>query len=133
MKKLFGGVSMRCPECGSVLDDDNFCRECCKYIDFPVDDDSQDDFGFGQEPDYDSMINNGDQICLNCTFWSVSPYGSSHGMICRKGNGQTEPGDSCFEFIQSRSFANYGDGGQFQFDETERDISNKLYHWRNSR
>ena len=46
---------------------------------------------------------------------------------------QTEPNDSCFDFVQSHSFANYGDEGQFQFDETSKDISNKLNNWRNSR
>ena len=115
---------MECPNCGNELDEDNYCVECCRFFN---DDD------FEMEPDYDSMVNNGDEICLNCTYWSVSPYGSAHGMYCRRGNGQTEPGDSCFDFVQSHSFANYGDGGQFQFDETSKDISNKLYHWKNSR
>lgn len=119
---------MKCPECGGNLDEDNYCPECMEF--FNDDDDS---WGFGEEPDYDSMVNNGDAICLNCTYWSVSPYGRAHGMYCRRGNGQTEPDDTCFEFVQSHSFANYGDGGQFQFDETSRDISNKLDNWRNRR
>ena len=54
-------------------------------------------------------------------------------MICRKGYPTEGPGDSCGEFIQEHHFANYGDGGQFQFDETEKEISNKLYHWKNNR
>ena len=116
---------MKCPDCGSQLDGDNYCWQCMKFFN-----DDSSDF---EQRDYDSMVNNGEEICLNCTFWSVSPYGSAHGMYCRKGNGQTEPDDTCFEFIQSRHFANYGDGGQFQFDETSQMISNKLYHWKNSR
>lgn len=119
---------MECPNCGNELDEDNYCIECQKFFD---DDDYS--HGFEQEPDYDSMVNNGNQICLNCTYWSVSPYGRAHGMYCRRGNGQTEPDDTCFEFVQSCSFASYGDDGQYQFDETSRDISNKLYSWKNSR
>ena len=115
---------MKCPKCGSELDEDNYCFECMEFF--------YDSNGF-DEPDFDSMVNNGDEICLNCTYWSVSPYGRAYGMYCRRGNGQTEPNDSCFDFVQSHSFANYGDEGQFQFDETSRDISNKLNNWRNRR
>ena len=122
---------MKCPNCGNELDEDKYCDECFEFFN-DLDDDSQ-DFGFEEEPDFDSMVNNGDEICLNCTYWSVSPYGRAHGMYCRRGNGQTEPNDSCFDFAQSHRFANYGDEGQFQFDETSRDISNKLNNWRNSR
>ena len=129
---------MRCPNCGNELDEDNYCDECMQFIDdsdLDCSDDSYGDnesFGF-EEVDYDSMINNGDEICLNCTFWSVSPYGASHGMICRKGYPTDGPGDSCGEFIQEHHFASYGDDGQFQFDETGRAISNKLYHLKNKR
>ena len=119
---------MKCPNCGNELDEDNYCVECQKFFD---DDDYS--MGFEQEPNYESMVNNGDNICLNCTYWSVSPYGRAHGMYCRRGNGQTEPDDTCFEFVQSSSFASYGDDGQYQFDETSSDISNKLYSWKNSR
>lgn len=114
---------MICPNCGGQLDEDNYCVNCCEFFD-----QSDDDF---EEPDYDSMINNGQEICLNCTFWSVSPYGKAYGMYCRKGNGQTDPDDSCFDFIQSTHFANYGDEGQFQFDETRQNTANKLSYWRN--
>ena len=116
-----------CPKCGAELTeeiDGYFCQECGENIAF------DEDYG---EPDYDSMVNNGDQICLNCTYWSVSPYGRAHGMYCRRGNGQPEPTDSCYDFVQSTSFASYGDEGQYQFNETGRNISNKLYNWRNSR
>lgn len=113
---------MRCPKCGGELDEDNYCWEC---MNFCTDSD--------EEPDYDSMVNNGDEICLNCTYWSVNPHGSAYGMYCRRGNGQTEPNDTCFDFVQSSHFANYGDSGQYQFNETSRDISNKLYYWKNSR
>lgn len=111
---------MRCPQCGSELDEDNYCSECGEFF-------NQD------EMDFDSMVNNGDEICLNCTFWSVSPYGASHGMICRKGYLTDGPGDSCSEFVQESHFANYGDGGELQFDETGSAISNKLYHWKNGK
>lgn len=120
---------MRCPQCGSELDEDNYCSECMEFFNQS----DEDDFTGFEEPDYDSMINNGDEICLNCTFWSVSPYGASHGMICRKGYLTEGPGDSCSEFVQESHFANYGDGGELQFDETGSSISNKLYHWRNGK
>lgn len=117
---------MRCPNCGNQLDEDNYCSECMQFFD-DMDEFDSDDI------DFDDMVNNGDEICLNCTFWSVSPYGATHGMICRKGNLTEGPGDSCDEFVQEHHFASYGDDGQFQFDETGRAISNKLYHWQNNR
>ena len=91
-----------------------------------------DDYDF-EEPDYDSMIDNGDNICLNCTYWSVSPYGAAHGMVCLRGYPTNGPGDSCSDFVQSHHFASYGDEGQYQFNETRRDTANKLYHWKNNR
>ena len=91
-------ICVKCPTCGSELGDladEYYCyncgrsvskdnAECGKSITF----DDNHDYG---EHDYDSMVNNGDEICLNCTYWSVSPYGRAHGMYCRRGNGQTEP------------------------------------------
>ena len=119
---------MRCPDCGNELDEDNYCYECGEFFN----EDDSDSYGF-EEPDFDSMIDNGDEICLNCTFWSVSPYGAAHGMVCRRGYPTEGPDDSCSEFVRESHFANYGDGGQYQFDETGRAISNKLYHWKNNR
>lgn len=64
---------MRCPNCGNELDEDNYCDECMQFMDdsdLDCNDDSysgDESFGF-EEADYDSMINNGDEICLNCTF-----------------------------------------------------------------
>ncbi|MBQ6099950.1 MAG: hypothetical protein IJL02_08870 [Methanobrevibacter sp.] len=133
---------MKCPQCGNQLDQDNFCFECMKFFDeSDTDDDSEystfddsDDYSFEDEDvDFDSRVDNGEAICLNCTYWSVSPYGSAYGMICRRGNFTEGPGDSCMDFIQEHYFANYGDEGQFQFNETARHISNKLYYWKNSR
>ena len=126
---------MRCPNCGSKLDNDNYCYECQKFFE---DEEFSDDFEDGfmddfNDSDYDSMVNNGDAICLNCTYWSVSPYGSAYGMICRRGYMTEGPGDSCGDFVQEHHFASYGDEGQYQFNETGRAISNKLYYWKNSR
>ena len=122
---------MRCPVCGSDLDDEDYCFVCEKYID---DEDFEDDFTEDfEERDFDSMVDNGDEICLNCTFWSVSPYGSAYGMVCRKGQFTEGPGDSCELFVPESHFASYGESGQYQFNETGRAISNKLYHWKNNR
>lgn len=120
---------MRCPKCGAELDSSNFCYDCLEFFN------EDDDYGSDEfdDTDYDSMIDNGDEICLNCTFWSVSPYGSAYGMVCRKGQFSEGPGDSCELFVAESHFASYGDEGQYQFNETGNAISNKLYHWRNNR
>ncbi len=125
---------MRCPKCGGELDRDNFCFDCVEFFNDAdeSDDFEDDDFGIDDE-DYDSMVDNGDEICLNCTYWSVSPYGSAHGMVCRRGYMTEGPGDSCGDFVPEQHFASYGDDGQYQFNETGRAISNKLYHWKNNR
>ena len=134
-------ITPKCPYCGEELgslgNDDFYCFYCSRDVSrdsavFSKDMDFDDDLDF-EEPDYDSMVNNGDSICLNCTYWSVSPYGASHGMVCRRGYPTDGPGDSCCDFVQSHSFASYGDAGQYQFNETSRDISNKRYHWKNNR
>ncbi|MBQ8017401.1 MAG: hypothetical protein IJ672_03095 [Methanobrevibacter sp.] len=127
-------ICPRCPTCGSELGDlmnEYYCYECGRSV--SKDSADSNDDSYFKEPDYDSMVNNGDNICLNCTYWSVSPYGASHGMVCRRGYPTDGPGDSCSDFVQSHHFANYGDAGQYQFDETSRNISNKLSHWRNNR
>lgn len=125
---------MRCPQCGGELNSNNYCYDCMEFFsesdDYDSDDFLQDDF---DDMDYDSMVDNGDEICLNCTFWSVSPYGAAHGMVCRKGQFTEGPGDSCELFVPESQFASYGDDGQYQFNETGRAISNKLYYWRNNR
>ena len=117
---------MGCPQCGEELDEDNYCNFCMQFFD-DLDESDFDDI------DFDDMVNNGDEICLNCTYWSVSPHGAAYGMICRKGYPTDGPGDSCGGFVQEHYFASYGDDGQYQFNETGRAISNKLYHWKNNR
>lgn len=129
-------ITPKCPSCGEELSDlvDSFhCYNCSRSV-------NKDDAVSGSgssygdyEPDYDSMIDNGDEICLNCTYWSTSPYGASYGMVCRRGYLTDGPGDSCSDFVKSSHFASYGDDGQYQFNETGRDISNKLSHWKRNR
>jgi hypothetical protein len=135
--EFFEDVENLCPNCGSELDEDNYCSECCEFIKDDYEGNAFEEVDYEdnsfEEPDYDSMVNNGDQICLNCTYWSVSPYGAAHGMVCRRGYLTNGPGDSCSDFVQAHSFANYGDSGQYQFDETSRNISNRLNHWKNNR
>ena len=137
-------IVARCPTCGDELGDlcdMYYCYTCSMSVrkedanyskDISFDDDDYDDYDL-EEPNYESMIDNGDNICLNFTYWSVSPYGASHGMVCRRNHLTNGPGDSCSDFVKSYHFANYGDDGQYQFDETRRDNLNKLYHWRNNR
>lgn len=133
-------ICPQCPSCGSELGDlcgEYYCFRCSRTVSndsavLSKDSGFDDDYGY-EEPDYGSMVNNGDEICLNCTYWSVSPYGRSHGMVCRKGQLSDGPNDSCEFFIPESHFASYGDEGQFQFDETGRAIENKLYSWKNSR
>ncbi len=129
---------MRCPKCGGVLDEDNYCCECIEFFDDVDSDDGYNSYpsnGFydDDEIDYDSMVDNGEEICLNCTYWTVDPHGSAYGMYCLKGNGDTDPDDSCTDFIQSHSYANYGDEGQYQFNRTRRNTQNKLNNWKSSR
>lgn len=152
--EMFGEDEVICPKCPSCgneldgLDDDYYCFSCSSGVsrdsavyskNASCDNDFEDEFtidledNFDDDIDYDSMVNNGDAICLNCTYWSVSPHGSAYGMVCRKGYFSEGPGDSCGDFIQESHFASYGDEGQYQFNETGRAISNKLYHWKNSR
>lgn len=45
----------------------------------------------------------------------------------------TGPDDSYSDFIKSHHFASYGNEGQYQSNETKRNTSNKLYHWRNNK
>ena len=122
---------MECPKCGNELDEDNYCYECGEF--FNEEDLQESDSNYFEELDYDSMVNNGEAICLNCTFWSVSPYGAAYGMVCRKGQMPNGPADSCGMFTRERHFASYGEEGQYQFDESDRAIANKLYYWRISR
>ncbi len=129
----------KCPRCDEELGDfmdSYYCYNCSQSVrkEDAVNgvSSSSDDYGF-EEPDYGSMVNNGDEICLNCTFWSVSPYGSSYGMIYRKGQFSDGPGDSCGYYTPESHFASYGANGEYQFNETGRAISNKLSHWKNNR
>ena len=154
-RRQFSGelIIIKCPVCYNELedsDDEYYCDTCGKSVsresavyrsneifnscrfeksDY---DSGESDYGFG-ESDYDSMIDNGEDICLNCTYWSVSPYGASYGMICRRGYPTSGPEDSCSDFVKSYHFAGYGDNGQYQFNETRRRTANKLNYWRNNR
>lgn len=133
-------ISVRCPICDEELGelgDEYYCYMCSMSVRkedaiYSENISFDDDYDF-EEPNYDSMIDNGDAICLNCTYWGVSPYGAAHGMICRRNYPTSGPTDSCGDFVQSHHFASYGDDGQYQFDETRQATANKLYHWKNNR
>lgn len=130
-------ITLKCPSCGEELGnlgDSYYCYSCSRSVSkesaVSGDVSSYDSY---DEPDYDSMVGNGEEICLNCTYWSVSPHGSAYGMVCRRGYPTDGPGDSCSEFVAESHFASYGNEGQYQFNETSSHISNKLHHWKNNR
>ena len=65
-------ITPKCPYCGEELgslgNDDFYCFYCSRDVSrdsavFSKDMDFDDDFDF-EEPDYDSMVNNGDSISL---------------------------------------------------------------------
>ena len=44
--------------------------------------------------------NDYDRVCLNCRYWQVNVQirGAANGVVCTKGQGQTDPNDSCSLF-----------------------------------
>ena len=49
-----------------------------------------------------------DRVCLNCRFWksNVQIRGPAQGVICTKGQGHTDPDDSCGMFQPNMSVDN---------------------------
>ena len=66
---------------------------------------------------------NYDRVCLNCKHWQVNVQlrGPADGVICRLGNGHTEPGDTCSQFEPNSTFDSLQDPNKYN------DKSNKLY------
>lgn len=91
-----------CPKCGGELVKYIFCFSC-NFSDEDDETSTDWDDGYSDSSDlysyddeyYDSMVNNGVEICLKCTFWSASHYGANHGMVCRKCRISDGPDDSC--------------------------------------
>lgn len=78
----------KCPSCDEELEwlmDSYYCYNCSMSVSKESEvsgaGSSYDDY---DEPDYDSRVNNGDEICLDCTYWFVNPHGSAYGMVCRR-------------------------------------------------
>ncbi len=48
---------------------------------------------------------NPDRVCLNCVHWqaNIQLKGAAEGVICRLGNGHTNPTDSCSQFEPTRT------------------------------
>lgn len=95
----------KCPSCDEELEwlmDSYYCYNCSMSVSKESEvsgaGSSYDDY---DEPDYDSMVNNGDEICLDCTYWFVNPHGSAYGMVCRRGYLTDGPGDSCSDFVSN--------------------------------
>lgn len=128
-----------CPDCESVVDDDDTCSACGymlhdKYEDYynddtvfddEIEDDKDDDDFFEYDPE--------DNICENCTHWQAHHLGSAYGMICQKTGENKDPDDSCGYFSKMFHFSNYGDEGQYSFIDTEQEKKRKLDNWRNRR
>ena len=119
-----------CPDCNSVVDDDDTCSVCGymfhdEYEDYynPDSDDEEEDEDFFEE-------DHNDEICENCTYWQTHHLGSAHGMICQKTGENTDPDDSCSYFSKMFHFSNYGEEGQYSFVDTEEEKKRKLHNWR---
>lgn len=58
---------------------------------------------------------NQDRVCLNCKYWQSNTqlYGSAQGVICRLGNGHTNPNDSCPQFMPNSTFDSLQDPNKY--------------------
>lgn len=134
---------MHCPDCGEELDDEEYCIYCgwsSEDDEFDDDLDNEDELGddFSEDGDYfdedfseDDL--NDEYCCSNCTFWEVDPRGAAYGMECLKGHGETDPDDSCSDFIENYHSSNYGENGEYSFIDTDMDNKRNLNHWKQSR
>lgn len=58
---------------------------------------------------------NYDRVCLNCKYWQINIQlkGSAEGVICRLGNGYTNPNDTCPQFAPNSSFDSLQDPNKY--------------------
>ena len=69
---------------------------------------------------------NYDKVCLNCRYWqaNVQLKGAANGMACTRGQGQTNPDDSCSLFLPNQSLDSMQDPNMY-FDKR-----NKIDVWK---
>lgn len=126
--------AVKCPDCGSVVDDDMTCSVCGYMLHDAYEDyysGSYDNDDYSEEENELFEEDPGDNICENCTYWQTHHLGSAYGMICQKTGQNTDPDDSCGYFSKMFHFSNYGEEGQYSFVDTEQEKQRKLFNWRN--
>lgn len=67
-----------------------------------------------------------DRVCLNCIHWQadIQLRGAANGMLCTRGQGHTNPTDSCSQFMP-----NYG-GDSVQDPNGYNEKRNRMDVWR---
>ena len=126
--------AVKCPDCGSVVDDDMTCSVCGYMLHDAYEDyysGSYDNDDYSEEENELFEEDPGDNICENCTYWQTHHLGSAYGMICQKTGQNTDPDDSCGYFSKMFHFSNYGEEGQYSFVDTKQEKQRKLFNWRN--
>ena len=69
-----------------------------------------------------------DHCCLNCKYWQINtqPFGPAKGVICRRGNGFTDPDDYCDGFyLEDDDYGCFGGGG---YHGGDRDTKLSYYY-----
>ena len=64
---------------------------------------------------------NYDRVCLNCRYWVVDVQlrGAANGVICTRGNGHTNPNDTCPLFSPNMTVDGFQDQNRY-FDKREK-------------
>ena len=67
-----------------------------------------------------------DRVRLNGRYWQVNVQirGAANGVVCTKGQGQTDPNDSCSLFSPNRTVDSVQDPNRYQ------DKRNKMNMWK---
>ena len=67
-----------------------------------------------------------DRVCLNGRYWQVNVQirEAANGVVCTKGQGQTDPNDSCNLFSPNRTVDSVQDPNRYQ------DKRNKMNMWK---
>ncbi|WP_405264752.1 hypothetical protein [Methanobrevibacter sp.] len=65
--------------------------------------------------DIDISKINPDRVCFNCKYWqTVTQFdGPAQGVVCRLGNGRTNPTDTCSQFMPNSTFDSLQDPNKY--------------------